>query len=174
MKMVFDYVTCSHCRLELHGRDELNTHMEEKHLLQEKFFGEFDWVLLIRICDGHFEMNLVKSLDELLWDICYNLLKNLDGGLKAPWQVPRNVMIIIKHGKLSSFFYLGTLKELLVVYVRDHLADAAHFPSPEDFISYVEKNSNANKRFMYEIVVYIFSGYFELSWRNKEEQCSSS
>ncbi|CAH1782303.1 unnamed protein product, partial [Owenia fusiformis] len=61
MKIVFNFVTCSLCQMELEDMDDLNSHMEEHHILEDdKFFKEFD-LNLLRVGDGHYEMNLIKS-----------------------------------------------------------------------------------------------------------------
>lgn len=68
-RIIESYHTCSKCDTSLNGLDACTTHDKEMHLEEEVVFEqEFAWVVL-QPGMGHIEMNMVKGLVELGWEV---------------------------------------------------------------------------------------------------------
>jgi hypothetical protein len=123
MRIIQDTRTCSICNKPFMG-DELSKHFKATHPGQKlTFFMEYDWVVL-KIGGGHYEMNMTKSFFELNWipfmsELCYLMGFKSDPAQAAAKKCSDNH----KSWKLLLIFHSGTMRELVLPYVRECLCN---------------------------------------------------
>jgi len=105
------------------GIEDMKAHRDQAHSSEDHFtfFREFDWVHL-KVGDGHYEMNLMKSFMELNWDVCMTDLVQLMGWKsEIAINCAKKCTDNHKSWQLFMTFFFGTLQQLVLPYVRDCL-----------------------------------------------------
>ena len=131
--IIKDTYTCSICNTSYYKKDAFIRHSMSKH---NELVG-FDWVLL-KPAGGHFEMNSIKALFELNWvpflsKLCYFMGYKTD----AAQFVAKNCKDHHQAWELLLVFFFGSLRELIVLYVRARLQKRKDGDlSIEDFLSF--------------------------------------
>ena len=132
-----DTYTCSICNTSHYKKDAFIRHSMSKHNELVGYYQEFDWVLL-KPAAGHFEMNSIKAFFELNWvpflsKLCYLMGYKTD----AAQLVAKNCKDHHQAWELLLVFFFGSLRELIVLYVRARLQKRKDGDlSIEDFLSF--------------------------------------
>ena len=141
--------------------DEMVTHSRSSHngdITQCSL--EFDWVLLLP-GPGHVEMNMLKSLVSLLWDVFWvDLVKLMhfksDDALKAAKRVPDQH----KGWQLACIAREALCKELMIPFVREELAKDNSNITSKNFQMYIMMSANATYLFISDIMFEYFDAIF--------------
>ena len=153
LQLIMNYKTCSLCNKSFMTED-FDAHCSEDHKGEEQvpFFREFDWVNL-KVGDGHRELNLMKAFVELNWDICFKSLAQLMGWRSEnALQNAKKCTDTHKTWQMILVFYIGTLEELLLVYVRKSLSSNEN-PTVKGFLSWAKRCEDPNYGFMFQDVL---------------------
>ena len=154
MKLVDVMLTCTLCQSSFFGEEALRKHFASSHNDQSpEFYREFDWVLL-RIGAGHYEMNMIKAFTELNWQpFLSDLCRLLSFKSPAAQQSAKRCDSHHKAWAVVLAFFLGSLKELVLDYVRGCLLES-HEPTPQGYIDYAKsKRHIPNFWYMHEQVL---------------------
>ncbi|XP_072050462.1 uncharacterized protein [Amphiura filiformis] len=159
-KILKETYTCSVCNAAIFRRTAMAKHVAEAHdrMLQEQqeLTLEFGWVLL-RIGYGHYEMNMVRSFMELNWEVFGKDLadvlsfKSLNAQRYAKACSDNH-----KSWEMIRVFYLGTLDELLLPYVR-HCKKLKEEPTAAGYMQWKEQTvKNPNYLYMFsQVTIYV-------------------
>ncbi len=153
LELILNFKTCGLCNKSFMA-EEFDVHCSNDHRGQEEvpFFREFDWVNL-KVGEGHRELNLMKAFVELNWEICFKELAQLMGWQSEnALQNAKKCTDTHKTWQMILVFYIGTLEELLVNYVRISLSKNEE-PSVKGFLSWAKKCEDPNYGFMFEDVL---------------------
>ena len=137
IQVIDNYLYCQECNKGVMGTVEFVKHAQQNHPSADPAklpsIREFDWVLPV-VADGHYEMNLVKAFTELNWDICFK-----DLAMRMGWRSPvaqKTARACRDHHKswqLFLVYFLGTLQELVLPYVRACQQESQQ-PTAVDFL----------------------------------------
>ena len=121
LRLLAEQRCCGICNKSFFG-EEIRKHFKDCHPNEkEEFYLEFDWVVL-KIGDGHFEMNMSKTFFELNWvpfmsDLCYIMGFKSEAAQLSAKKCSDNH----KAWRLLLMFYIGSVAELVLPYVRECL-----------------------------------------------------
>ncbi|CAH1778669.1 unnamed protein product [Owenia fusiformis] len=173
INMIFDHITCQSCNKTIIGEDEFKIHLETEHPIDEpKYYREFDWVLLIP-GDGHYEMNLVKSYVELMWEVCYKeLVRMLGWRSDAALVSAKKCRDYHKAWQTLIVFIAGTLKEMLTTYNRSPVGADSQNTTSEGFVMFCKQHRNPTIRFMFDMVCELGIGILNLRAGIRRNNCN--
>ena len=161
MNLLYDYVICVHCRKAFTSRDALFQHCKIEHvdLLDRNevhYCLEFDWVLP-KIGSGHYEMNMLKTFFGVNWipfmkNLCYEM------GFQSPiaQASAKKCADTHKAWAMLLIFHQGTLKELVLPYVRQCMREG-EVPSTDGFMTYIHNHRTNDTLMMYFEMVLRYS-----------------
>ena len=179
VKLMLEYCKCVLCQKGFMGTFELQKHFEKEHAHEEiSFLREFDWYVPV-IGGGHEEMTLIKSWTDLTWHVCHEKL-SVTMGFKTE-NALRSAKACSDHHRAYQklqIHYLGTLLEMLVLYVRSCFTDS-RVPSAEDFLTrYCEEKSSESDmfHFMSDITLRYAAGilHFRMGMRRNNQELVES
>ena len=107
---------------------------------------------------GHYEINMVKALFKLLWEVALSDLANLMGYKSIKAQVHcQNASDHHKSWQILQIFLYATADELILPYIRKCLSENLK-PSLNNFYEWLKTVKNSNYLFMQEaIFTYVYS-----------------
>ena len=153
VKICREFLLCLECNKNFMGSKEFLQHVEKSysnHCTYEILhMREFDWIVLLP-GDGHYEMNFMKAYFELNWNVfIQRLVISMGWRSEATQNSAKRCHDNHKTWQLLMVLYLGTLQELLLLYVRDCEATHQH-PSAKDFLTrYCDLKSSESSMFRY-------------------------
>ena len=156
-RMIEEYFTCAICSKGFLGNEAFDLHKKEHPDIEDvKFVREFDWIIL-KMGDGHYEMNLMKAFVELNWDIFMKPLVNRMGWTsEAAMKAAKMCYDNHKTWQLILTFHLGTLQELVLPYVRkcqNNDGGESVTPTSTGFLQFAKTmENNPNYMYMFEMV----------------------
>ena len=167
VRIVMCTFTCLECKITITGFSKVAQHMENEHNINvyeqpDAVDLEFDWVLM---CPGpgHIEMNMLKSLVEMTWDIfwakmCMDFNFRSDNALRSQ----KNVSDHHKGWEFLRIARISLTKELIVPYVRAQLCkNGPPVITPDGFMKYVmEEKEDQTYALMADIVMEIMDAIF--------------
>ena len=172
--LIQQYLVSSICKAGFMGANALSTHQTEIH--QEAngpFFREFDWIVL-KVGDGHYEMNLMKSFMDINWHVCMSeLAKRMGWKSEAAQKSAKNCSDNHKTWQLLNVFHYGTMLELIVPYVRDMNAQG-HSLSVDGFLAYAkhrEELGHVNYTYMLLMVTRFMQAIIHLRMGTRRNNC---
>ena len=154
--------TCSACDVSLNGKDECAEHHNTDHINDEDvhFEQEFGWVLL-RPGSGHIEMNMVKGIVELCWEvfwkelvICFNFRS------EAAQKSAKKVNDHHKGWTLLRIARHSVTRELILPYVRTELEKKEQDLSVKGFMKFVMNAKDPNYTFMCDMTFELIDAIF--------------
>ena len=127
---------CRNCNSLLYGTDMCQEH--EKETGHSGFDQEFRW-LLLKPGPGHIEMNMLKALVELLWEVFWKeMVKIFNFTSEAALKSAKKVGDHHKGMTLARIARQALTRELLVPYVRMCLSSSDNTNmSPAHFLKFV-------------------------------------
>ena len=154
---------CSKCDLAIDGLEACAEHANESHQNEEVTFSqEFDWVIL-RPGSGHIEMNMVKGIVELGWDIFWKqMVIGLNFRSEAAQKSAKKVSDHHKGWTMCRIARQALTQELILPFVRDELSNNGGEPdlSVEKFMKYIMKAQDPNYTFMCDYVFELLDAIF--------------
>ena len=145
LKLIEESRCCSICDKSYFG-DEIHKHFRELHPGETvKYYLEFDWVV-IKIGGGHYEYNMTKSFFELNWvpylsDLSYIMGFKSDAAQASTRKCVDNH----KSWQLMLMFYIGSIEEMILPYVRSCM-ERKKEPTGEEFLNtYLKHDQAANE-----------------------------
>ena len=152
---------CNKCDISLNGMKECQQHQVEVHPDEAVTFQkEFDWVLL-QPGMGHIEMNMVKGLVELAWEVFWkNMVMCFNFRSETALKYAKKVNDHHKGWTLCRIARKAITQELILPFVRHQMAQQEPHLSPEDFFKYVMNARDPNYVFMCDFTFEILDSVF--------------
>ncbi|XP_041466282.1 uncharacterized protein LOC121416832 isoform X2 [Lytechinus variegatus] len=136
MNILTSFYECRLCREKTQGQDKFTEHMTTIHPGVEyemKDNLEFGW-LLLHAGHGHYEMNAVRSFVSLNWDVFMgDAAKVMGFRSERAQKYAKSTSDHHRAWELLQIVYHGGLRELLLPYVRQCLAEGSS-PTPEGYL----------------------------------------
>nr|XP_054753606.1 uncharacterized protein LOC129259335 [Lytechinus pictus] len=136
MNILTSFYECQLCREKTQGQDKFTQHMATIHPGVEyemKDNLEFGW-LLLHAGHGHYEMNAVRSFVSLNWEVFMgDAAKVMGFRSERAQKYAKSTSDHHKAWELLQIVYHGGLRELLLPYVRQCLAEGSS-PTPEGYL----------------------------------------
>ncbi len=152
---------CVECNERLFGTDMCNQH--EKNTSHHKFEQEFDW-LHLKAGGGHIEMNMLKGLVELLWDVFWGeMVKLYNFASEAAQKAAKKVSDHHKGWTLARIARQAISLELLTPFVRLMMSNGEKETtiSPAHFTKFLmTKVKNKTFLFTCDIMFELFDSLF--------------
>ncbi len=151
---------CRDCNTLLYGTDMCNEHKNATD--HSDFLEEFKW-LLLKPGPGHIEMNMLKALVELLWEVFWReMVKIFNFTSEAALKSAKKVGDHHKGMTLARIARQAITRELLVPYVRMSLSSSDNTNmSPAHFLKFVMSQvKNKTYLFMSDITFELMDSMF--------------
>lgn len=160
-RIIRTFHLCSICKVSLDGFDKCAAHANSMHEgLNPTFQKEFDWVLLIPGA-GHIEMNMLKGLVELLWDVIWkDLAICLNFRSESALSFCKKVNDHHKGWTLLLIARDSITSELIVPFVRANMCEDAPDLSVSAFIKFTMNATDPNYSFMCDVMFDIIDALF--------------
>ena len=150
---------CHKCDTSFNGMDAAMHHCNTEHGGEPETSPEFDWVLL-QPGPGHIEINMVKSITELGWEIFWKeLAMILNFTSEIALKCCKKVTDHHKGWTMCRIARLALTRELIVPYIRDN-QDNMDGISVSSFLKYVMNAQNPNYTFMADFVLELLDSVF--------------
>ena len=167
--LCFRIITCTYrcaiCADTLCGMKEVEKHLQSHMIAREDFNGqyslEYDWVLL-QPGPGHIEMNMLKGITDLCWEIFWKDLAQLMNFTsdKALFCC-RKVSDHHKGWQLATIAREGLSRELVLPFVRKQLSTGATDISAVQFARFLKDDvQNATFAFVADMVFEFMDAMF--------------
>ena len=160
-RIINSYFICAKCKESLNGKPECSLHQQEAHPNESVDFSpEFDWVLL-QPGMGHIEMNMVKGVVELGWDVFWkNMVQCFNFKSEAALKYAKKVSDHHKGWTLCRIARKAITQELILPFVREQLPNKDPDFSAKNFLKFVMKAQDPNYVFMCDFVFEILDAVF--------------
>ena len=153
---------CDKCHKTFNGMDEFSKHSNSVHVDEDNVSCtlEFGWVLL-QPGPGHIEMNMVKGIVELTWDVFWRelaILMNFKS--ESALACAKKVSDHHKGWTLCRISRIAVTQELILPFVRQQLAAANPNLSASAFLKFVMNCTDPNYTFMCDIMFELLDSIF--------------
>ena len=150
---------CHTCNMSFNGMDSLVDHSNKHHDGVATGSREFDWVVL-QPGAGNIEINMVKGVVELGWDINWKELAIiLNFKSETALQCAKKVSDHHKGWTMCRIARLAITRELMVSYVREQLVNSGPI-SVSGFLKFTMHAKDPNYSFMADFVLEILDAVF--------------
>lgn len=152
MKLKEEAFICNECQSKIMGRGSMEAHWTSSHsdIPCKDFAKEFNWVNL-KVGDGHYEMNMMKSFIELNWETyIQELVQRMGWRSEAALACAKKCTDNHKTWQVILTFHIGSLLELVVPYVRKCLKENVK-PDVQNFYSYAKTVKSPNFHYLFEM-----------------------
>ena len=153
---------CLTCSANLNGADECVQHENEFHEQSEnvQIVKEFDWVVLVP-GSGHIEINMVRGIIELGWDIFWKeLAMTMNFRSETALRYAKAASDHHKAWTLCRISREALTKELIVPFVRAQLVEEDPDLSSAAFFKFIMKAVDPNYTFMCDFTFELLDAIF--------------
>ncbi len=163
LSLIQEQIICLSCNQSICGQQAFQKHCTSVHAdtpaNDVMCAREFDWVLL-RIGEGHYEMNLMKAFMELNWSVFMcTLTKKMGWTSENAQRAALHCYDNHKTWQLLLVFHFGSLLELVRTYVI-HCRQHDLTPTPQGFVFFAKARPDPNFKYMFEMVARYTQGIF--------------